>query len=119
MKKDVVISFKGTQRYPGQDPHTLELVTDGVMTTGRSYRGRTTRMIDEYVRDLMPALENAVPSRVFVNSAACDEEIVRAVREKIESMHRFREVLVTTAGGVICSHCGPGTFSITYVAPEN
>lgn len=31
MKKDVLLSICGRQAYPGQEPDTIELVTDGVM----------------------------------------------------------------------------------------
>lgn len=31
MKKDVLLSICGRQSYPGQEPDTIELVTDGVM----------------------------------------------------------------------------------------
>ena len=31
MKRNVMLSIQGRQRYPGQDPETIELVTEGTM----------------------------------------------------------------------------------------
>lgn len=31
MKKDVILSLKGTQTYAGQEPDTIELITDGIL----------------------------------------------------------------------------------------
>ena len=31
MKSDVILSIRGTQRYEGQDPEVIELVTEGIM----------------------------------------------------------------------------------------
>ena len=38
------------------------------------------------------------------------------VREYLESLGRFDEILETTAGAVISSHCGPGTLGVLFIA---
>ena len=38
------------------------------------------------------------------------------VRQYLESLHHFDEILETRAGGVISSHCGPGTFGVLFIA---
>ena len=41
-----------------------------------------------------------------------------SVRQYIESLGIFEEILITRAGGVISSHCGPGTLGVLYIEKE-
>ena len=61
-------------------------------------------------------LKNAVPDRVFITHSGCDREIVEAVRSYLESLGIFDEILETRAGGVVSSHCGPGTLGVLFIA---
>lgn len=89
-------------------------VTDGKMSAGRKYRGAQDRVILKYVQDMEEDLRNADPERVFITHSGCSEEVIGQVREYLESLQTFREILVTRAGGVISSHCGPGTLGVLY-----
>ena len=40
----------------------------------------------------------------------------RQVRAYLEELGVFDEILETRAGGVISSHCGPGTLGVLYIA---
>lgn len=93
-------------------------VTDGAMHAGKKYRGKIERVITEYVRDLIPELKKAEPHRVFITHSGCAKEIVDSVKQQLEELHRFKEILITQAGGVIASHCGPGTLGVLFVAGE-
>lgn len=63
----------------------------------------------------MPHLETADPEYVaIVYSAGLDQKILDGVRQRVEEMHRFKKIIVGQAGGVITSHCGPGTFGMGY-----
>ena len=57
----------------------------------------------------MFAFFKAKKDRVFITHSGCDQELIAKVREKLEALNRFDEILVTRAGSVISSHCGPGT----------
>ena len=63
-------------------------------------------------------LRKARVDRVFITHSGCDEEIILAVKAQLESLEHFEEILVTRAGSVITSHCGPGTLGVLYVAGE-
>ena len=41
---------------------------------------------------------------------------VEQVRAYLDSLHHFDEILETRAGGVISSHCGPGTLGVLFIA---
>ena len=91
-------------------------VIDGAMHPEKKYRGKNTRFIMDYVRDMENDLRSAVRDRVFITHSGCDREIVEDVRAYLEGLGRFDEILETTAGAVISSHCGPGTLGVLFIA---
>lgn len=90
-------------------------VKDGKMGAGKKYRGKMENVIISYVKELTEELINAKADRVFITHSGCETELVQSVREYLESLHRFEEILETRAGGVISSHCGPGTLGVLYI----
>ena len=59
-------------------------------------------------------LMNILPHRdhmLLVDEA----EVIDGVKEYLESLNYFDEILITRAGGVISSHCGPGTLGVLFV----
>ena len=76
------------------------------------------RVILSYAQDMEAELRTARPERVFITHSGCPEETIAPVREWLESLGRFEEIHVTRAGGVISSHCGPGTLGVLFIAGE-
>lgn len=99
--------------------HPKIVVQEGKMSAAQKYRGSMPRVISAYADDLTPALLKARPDRVFITHSGCDEATIDAVREKLAALNRFGEILVTRAGGVISSHCGPGTLGILFIAQDD
>lgn len=95
--------------------HPRIAVVNGAMRPEKKYRGKLQKVVLDYVRDMEPALLAAKPDRVFITHSGCDEEIVAAVRAYLEGLHVFAEIFVTRAGGVISSHCGPGTLGVLFI----
>jgi DegV family protein with EDD domain len=91
-------------------------VAEGKMNAGKKYRGRMDRVIREYVADMKDDLLNARREHVFITHSGCDEETITAVRAMLEELGHFTEIHVTRAGGVISSHCGPGTLGVLFIA---
>ena len=75
-------------------------------------------MIMSYAKDLEADLKNAKKDRVFITHSGCDENVINDVRAYLESLEKFDEILVTRAGGVISSHCGPGTLGVLFIKDE-
>jgi len=63
-------------------------------------------------------LKNAKKDRVFITHSGCDTDIIESVREYLDSLNKFDEILETRAGGVISSHCGPGTLGVLFIKGE-
>ena len=98
--------------------HPLISVIDGKMLPGKKYRGKMNRVIIEYVKDMEEELKLAKTDRVFISHSGCEEETIEAVRAELTALNRFEEILVTRAGSVITSHCGPGTLGVLFIAGE-
>ena len=97
--------------------HPKIAVKDGAMSAGKKYRGKYSSIIVNYARDMEPELLKAKPDRVFVTHTVPDEDrtSVEQVCDYLKSLHYFKEVLETKAGGVVSSHCGPGTLGVLYI----
>ncbi len=93
-------------------------VADGKMSPGKKYRGKMDRVILSYATEMESELLKAVDTEVFITHSGCPEETIALVREWLESLNHFKEIHVTRAGGVISSHCGPGTLGVLFVAGE-
>ena len=89
-------------------------VTDGKMQAGKKYRGNQDKVILKYVQDMEGQLRRADPHRVFITHSGCEEAVIRSVEEYLKGLHHFEEILITRAGGVISSHCGPGTLGVLF-----
>ena len=75
-------------------------------------------MVLSYVEDMESELKHAKPDRVFITHSGCKPAVVEPVREYLESLGIFAEILETRAGGVISSHCGPGTLGVLFITNE-
>ncbi len=98
--------------------HPQILVKEGKMGVGKKFRGKTALAIDAYVDDLMSAIKAADPKRVFITHSGCSDEIIEPLKQKLAALEYFDEILVTQAGGVISSHCGPNTLGVLFYAQE-
>ena len=94
--------------------HPLIAVKDGAMGVAKKYRGKLPVALVNYVSDLKEQIANAEPRRVFITHSGCDGETVEMVRKMVEEMGVFEEIIETTAGGVISSHCGPATLGVLF-----
>ena len=100
--------------------HPKISVKDGVMGAGKKYRGKYSSIIVDYAKEMEAELRKAKPDRVFVTHTVPDSsrEPVEQVLSYLRSLGYFKEVLETKAGGVVSSHCGPGTLGVLYIEGE-
>ncbi len=90
------------------------VVEKGAMGVSRKYRGRLSMVLMKYARDLEPSLLCADPFCVFITHSGCDDATVAEVSHYLENLHYFENIFITRAGGVVSSHCGPGTLGILF-----
>ena len=95
--------------------HPKIIVRDGKMEVSKKYRGSIRKVVMDYVKDMHYALLGARRQRVFITHTSEDRELVEEVREYLEGLGYFDEIFETHAGGVISSHCGPGTLGVLFI----
>lgn len=92
------------------------VVEHGAMNVSKKFRGKQSSVVMKYVKEMEAALLQADPSCVFITHSGCDDSIIDAVREYLDGLDYFVHIYVTQAGGVISSHCGPGTLGVLFYA---
>lgn len=96
--------------------HPKIVVENGKMLPAKKYRGRMNKVLMDYVSDLENDLKNAKTDRVFITHSGCSDETIEMIRTYLHGLNIFDEILVTRAGGVISSHCGPGTLGVLFIS---
>ena len=95
--------------------HPKIVVENGKMDATKKYRGKMNVVIKSYVKDMEEDLLHAKKNRVFITHSGCDASIIEQVRQYLEGLNYFDEILETRAGGVVSSHCGPGTLGVLFI----
>ncbi|MCI5880892.1 MAG: DegV family protein [Clostridium sp.] len=90
------------------------VVKDGAMIVAKKYRGQLGSVLLKYTKDQEEALLAADKNCVFITHSGCSDDIVAPIKEYLESLSHFENIYVTRAGGVVSSHCGPGTLGVLY-----
>ncbi len=99
--------------------HPMIIVKDGSMGVSKKFRGKMDHVLKTYVDGLKNVLAKADPARVFITHSGCTEELIGLVKAELEALDYFDEILITQAGGVISSHCGPNTLGVLFYVKED
>jgi len=91
-------------------------VIKGKMLAAKKFRGRIARVIKNYVEDRLHDRTDIEPDRIFITHTRCDSEIIETVKALIRQFQPgIREILDTTAGATVTTHCGPETLGVLFV----
>jgi len=92
----------------------IEMV-NGKMEVGKKYRGSFDKIILQYVEDRLAGKDDIDLKRIFVTyPPTMSQDVIDKIVEKIKSLKDFDEVICSTAGCVISTHCGPICAGILY-----
>ncbi len=90
-------------------------VRNGAMHPGKKYHHSISHAIHSYVEDRLKNRTDIDPKRIFITHTRIDPEIVSDVRQMIcAHCPDMQEILETTAGATITTHCGPNTLGILF-----
>lgn len=95
--------------------HPLIAVKDGRLTAAEKIRGQRQRAMDRLFEYCLDDPSRADPAMIAVTHCGCPED-AEALADRIRRAVIGARVVVTEAGAVIASHCGPGTVGILYIA---
>lgn len=92
----------------------LIALTDGKMDVEKKYRGKAKKVMMTFLKEIEEDLRNADHKRIAIAHCMLDDDILEEIVGFIKDLNCFEEIIINNAGGVITSHCGPGTFGIFY-----
>ena len=90
------------------------VVVDGGMKVGKKYRGSMEKSITDYVKGRLAGREDIQHNRIFITHSYVPSEIVEKVRALVAELQPFAEIIETTAGCTISSHCGPACLGVLF-----
>ncbi|MCR5078859.1 MAG: DegV family protein [Bacilli bacterium] len=88
---------------------------DGVLGPGAKLRGPMKKFVADYVADTLKTFNNIDPEVVFVTYSTCEDKSILEATEQTLKERGFKEVLFSTAGGTVSTHCGPHCLGILYL----
>ena len=92
----------------------IEMI-NGKMEVGKKYRGSFDKIILQYVEDRLSGNDDIDLKRIFVTyPPTMPDELISKIVDKVKSIKDFEEVICSTAGCVISTHCGPVCAGILY-----
>ena len=89
------------------------IMADGKMGPGKKYMGKQLQCVENYCKDTLEQFNNPDKSLVFVTHSLATPDMVEACKKALVEAG-FKNILETTAGATISSHCGPKCIGILY-----
>ena len=89
-------------------------VSDGGMGVGKKYRGSMEKSVLDYIRGRLADRDDVDTRRIFVTHSPMDQAVVDKAIALVRELHPFEEVIETSAGCTICSHCGPNCLGVLF-----
>lgn len=95
--------------------HPMIDMKDGQLYAKKKYMGGIERCLKTYINELAEDYHSYDKTRCFITHSSCEPEVVEKVKKQVEELFRFEEVLETTAGCVVTSHCGKNTLGVLFI----
>ena len=90
-------------------------VKNGLIGVESKPMGRYRRCVAKYCEAIKNGMTSPDPKRCFITHTKMDEGIAEEVIETVKSWGIFDEILETTAGSTVTTHCGANTIGILYI----
>ena len=90
-------------------------VKNGLIGVESKPIGRYRRCVAKYCDAIRKGMTNPDPKRCFITHTQMDEGIAEEVIATVKSWEIFEEILETTAGCTVTTHCGANTIGILYI----
>jgi DegV family protein with EDD domain len=92
----------------------IEVQPDGTLGIKDKIGGSRKKALLSMVNEVIAKKGGLDPHRAFVTHCACPED-AEFLKDELEKLGVFGEILITEAGSTIASHCGPKTIGILYL----
>lgn len=88
-------------------------VVDGEMILAQKLMGKRDKALNTMLANVLKEKNNIDPSRIMVTHSLSDD--ADYLKSQLKKNLDVKEVIITRAGCVISSHCGPNTIGILYI----
>ncbi len=95
--------------------HPMIDMKDGKLYAKKKYMGGIERCLKNYVNELAADYKSYDKTRCFITHSCCEPEVVDRVRAQVKELFSFDEILETTAGCVVTTHCGKNTLGVLFI----
>lgn len=92
----------------------ITVQADGSLGIKHKIRGTRGKALNTLLEDFKADLPDMDLQRVFVTHTVCPDDAGYLVQE-LQKLAPIEQILITTAGATIASHCGPKTIGILYM----
>jgi len=89
-------------------------VSNGKMQVGKKYRGNLDRSISDYIKGRLEGRKDIQTDRIFITHSGVPQDTLDKAIDLVKQLQPFTEILVTTAGCTISSHCGPNCLGVLF-----
>lgn len=94
--------------------HPSIAISDGALGVKKKYMGNMARCLTQYVKDIADENPNYDPKRCFITHSPSDRELVDLVTDAVKNSFKFDEIIESTAGSTVTSHCGYNTIGVIF-----
>lgn len=91
------------------------LVADGKMEVGKKFRGSYDDCMTSYIEYKLKDREDILKKRIFITHTKISDKTLKQAHNTVEQLQGFDEILETTAGCTITTHCGEGTLGVLFI----
>ncbi len=95
--------------------HPSIVMQNGQLVPDKKYKGKMSVCIKQYIADLKERYPSYDDTRCFVTHSSADEELVQLAKDLVKENFKFQEIIETTAGSIITSHCGRNTLGVLFI----
>lgn len=95
--------------------HPMIDMKEGQLYAKKKYMGGIERCLKSYINDLAELYPKYDKTRCFITHSSCEREVVEKVIAQVKETFSFDEVLETTAGCVVTTHCGKNTLGLLFI----
>lgn len=89
-------------------------VKDGKMFLEEKVRGKREKARSNMLENVLADKDNIMKERIFITHSM-DPEEAQLLKESLQKEIKGAEIIITDAGCVISSHCGPKTVGVLYI----
>ena len=90
------------------------VLKDGKMLVGKKYVGKIHKALEKYTEDTLNEFNTPDTDLCFITYSSATEEMLKVTHDVLSKNANFKQVIETTAGCTVATHCGPNTLGVIY-----